>query len=273
MKVHSLEGNRLKLDGGAMFGYVPRELWQKWSLPDEKNRISLASRSLFIETEQGTKILFEVGIGAFFEPKLKERYGIDQEEHILLKSLEEIGFSHQQIDIIILSHLHFDHAGGLLPAYGKGEELLFPQAEIWLSKQHWECAQNPHLREKSSFIPALIEKLRLSKRVKLIDLDEPADHPKIDLDLSFHRSDGHTRGLMLSEIKIEKEVIFFCSDLIPGEPWLHLPVTMGYDRFPELLVDEKTFILNMMKEKQATLFFTHDPQTEFLKPSINESFP
>lgn len=265
MRVHSLEGNRQHLDGGSMFGHVPRELWKQWLSPDEKNRIPLACRSLFIETERGIKILFDVGIGAFFEPKLRERYGVDEEDHVLLKSLANIGISHEEIDLIVLSHLHFDHAGGLLPVYGQGVDLLFPYAEIWLSKQHWEWAHQPHIREKASFIPGLRDKLAASGRVVLIDLERPEKHPEIDCDLIFHRSDGHTVGLMLSEIRLEEEILFFCSDLIPGQPWMRVPVTMGYDRFPELLVDEKTLMLKKLQQKQATLFFTHDPYTDRLK--------
>lgn len=265
MKVASLAGNSQWLDGGAMFGHVPRALWKNWIPSDDKNRIHLACRSLYIESDQGQKILFDVGIGDFFEPKLKERYGVVEKGHLLLKNLEDLGTSHEEIDIIILSHLHFDHAGGLLPAYGEGEEILFPKAKIWLSKQHWERAQHFHIREKNSFIPGLTEKLAKSGRLELIDLDKPQEHPDIDVKIVIHASYGHTVGLMLAEFRLEKGPLLCCCDLVPGEAWLHLPVTMGYDRFPEHLVDEKQRLLEDIYRREGYLFFTHDPKVDFVK--------
>jgi len=259
MKFNAVEGNRQQLDGGAMFGNVTKEMWKKWIAPDEKNRIPLACRSLLVQ-DNGKNYLFDVGIGAFFEPKLKERFGVFEEEHRLLKNLEALGISEEDIDGIILSHLHFDHVGGLLPPYGETPRLLFPNAKIYLGKEHWEHAQKPPLREGASFTSEIIELLRQSPRLNLV---EGKEHPDLKGLVEFFYSHGHTVGLMLSKI----EDVVFVSDLIPGGPWVHLPVVMGYDRYPELTVKEKQDFLEKAVAKKTRLFFTHDPENPWAQVS------
>lgn len=256
MRLFSVEGNRQHLDGGAMFGNAPKELWQKWIAPDERNRIPLACRGFILQTDEGQTILFETGIGAFFEPKLKERYGVYETEHVLLNNLKAHGIEEKDVDVVVLSHLHFDHAGGLLSAYGQPLRLLFPKARYFVGKQHWQRAQQPHMREKASFIPQLPELLAQSGRLVLVDSRHHAELPDA---VAFDFSHGHTIGLMLSEITIGRELFVFVSDLIPGRAWIHLPITMGYDRFPELLVDEKERFYPGWVKKSAKLLFTHDP--------------
>lgn len=257
MKIFSIEGNSQKLDGGAMFGNAPKVLWQNWFFPDSLNRITLATRALLIQTNSGKNILFETGIGVFFEPKLKERYGVFQNEHILLENLKTIGLTDSDIDIVVLSHLHFDHAGGLLSKYEEGlPRLLFPHAKFLVSKKNWERASFPPLREKGSFIPIIQDLLLKSGRLDLVNEN---DSFNIGIPLQFHFSDGHTLGLMISEINLPDGPIFFVSDLVPGLPWIHLPITMGYDRFPEKIVEEKRIFFNYVIEKKGYLFFTHDP--------------
>ena len=130
MKLWSILGNSQKLDGGAMFGNAPKALWERWASVDDENRIDLACRALLASPLNGKTVLFETGIGAFFEPKLRERYGVQEPQHVLLESLRAAGFEHEDIDVVVLSHLHFDHAGGLLAAWEEGASarLLFPNA-------------------------------------------------------------------------------------------------------------------------------------------------
>ncbi len=128
----------------------------------------------------------------------------------------------------MLSHLHFDHAGGLLSSYGEQPNHVFPKALFYVGKEHWERAQKPHMREKVSFIPMLHQLLKDSGRLKLIQGDS---HPDLNFGVKFHYSHGHTIGLIISELQLEKGPVFFVSDLVPGKPWVHLPVTMGFDRF------------------------------------------
>jgi glyoxylase-like metal-dependent hydrolase (beta-lactamase superfamily II) len=265
MKLWSILGNSQKLDGGAMFGNVPRPMWEKWIAPDDQHRIPLACRALLADGLGGKRVLFETGIGAFFEPKLRERYGVQEDRHVLVESLHAAGFEHEDVDVVVLSHLHFDHAGGLLApwAEGRGPELLFPNATYLVGAAHWQRALDPHPRDRASFIPELPGLLEASGRLELVD----GPHSRALGDsVRFSFSDGHTPGLMLAEITGPETVdgqphggVVFCADLIPGRSWVHLPITMGYDRNAELLIDEKRAFLEDKLARNVHLFFTHDP--------------
>ena len=276
MKLWSLLGNSQKLDGGAMFGNAPRAMWSKWSPPDAENRIELACRALLASPLAGRTVLFEAGIGAFFEPKLRERYGVVEDRHVLLDSLAKAGFAPEDIDVVVLSHLHFDHAGGLLTAHAEGESprLVFPNASYLVGADHWRRALAPHPRDRASFIPEVPGLLDAPGRVELVD---GAYSKTLGDAVRFHYSDGHTPGLMLSEIvgpeRVDGEAhggVVFCADLIPGRPWVHVPITMGYDRNAELLIDEKNAFLADKLERNVHLFFTHDPGCALAQVSRDE---
>lgn len=254
MELISILGNSQRLDGGAMFGNAPRAVWSRWIEPDEMNRIPLACRCLLVKNLDGRNVLFETGIGAFFEPALRERYGVVEDHHVLLDSLAEAGLSHEDIDVVVLSHLHFDHAGGLLAAWEKDQppRLLFPHAQFVVGAAHWRRALQPHPRDRASFIPALQSLLEASGRLELVDGEYSA---ALGQAVRFSFSDGHTPGLMLAEVG----GMAFCADLIPGRCWVHLPITMGYDRWPEKLIDEKQAFLADKLARDVRLFFTHDP--------------
>lgn len=261
MKLDSLMGNSQRLDGGAMFGNVPRAMWSKWLTPDSEHRVPLACRCLLARGLNGKTVLFETGIGAFFDPKMRERFGVIEPQHVLLESLAKLGLSDTDIDVVVLSHLHFDHAGGLLAPWAQDQpaKLLFPNARYLISQACWDRANAPHARDRASFITELQPLLEASGRLSCIQ-GEFSD--ELGLSVRFHYSHGHTPGLMLAEIvdtNSEHSGVLFCADLIPGAAWVHLPVTMGYDRFPEMLIDEKRAILTELHGRQTRLFFTHDP--------------
>ncbi len=261
MLFSAVEGNGQCLDGGAMFGHVPRPLWSRWERPDEEGRIRLSCRTLLIEAD-GLKILCETGIGAFFEPALARRYGVQNSDtHELLKNLKALKVREEDIDYVILSHLHFDHAGGLLPSFAdqkKGQTALcFPKAHYVVGKTAFQRACHPHLRDRASFVPHLTDKLKQSKR--LIIVEEDRLKGVLEGHLSFVRTEGHTPGQMHTLFQDrEGQKIFFAGDLIPGRAWVHLPVTMGYDRWPEKLIEEKQHIYERAEKENWILFFTHD---------------
>ena len=267
MKLWSIEGNTQKLDGGSMFGNAPRTMWTKWAQPDDLNRIRLATRALLATPLNGRTVLFETGIGAFFEPKLRERFGVSEDRHVLLDSLRVAGFDHADIDVVVLSHLHFDHAGGLLAPWteGRAPELLFPNATFVVGRTHWQRAIHPHPRDRASFIPELPGLLEASGRLEFVEEGATAT-PALGDAVRFHYSDGHTPGMMLAEILGPDTRdgqphggVVFCADLVPGLPWLHVPITMGYDRCPEQLINEKQVLLQDLLARDVHLFMTHDP--------------
>ena len=268
MQLWSVEGNRQRLDGGAMYGNAPRALWERWTPPDDQNRIEFACRCLLARDVDGKTVLLETGIGAFFEPKLRSRYGVHEDEHVLLRSLAARGVAHEDVDVVVLSHLHFDHAGGLLAAFepGRPPRLLFPNARFVVGRRAWERALNPHPRDRASFIAALPALLERSGRLELVD--GPLTESLGDA-VRFEYTDGHTPGLAHAVLGGDGGVVF-CSDLIPGRPWVHAPVTMGYDRYPEQLVDEKSRFLADKIARGVRLFFTHDLGCAFALPTRDD---
>ncbi|WP_271410564.1 MBL fold metallo-hydrolase [Pseudomonas sp. Q1-7] len=254
----TLLGNSQKLDGGAMFGNAPRALWERWMTPDAEHRIDLGCRALLVQ-EPGRNVLVETGIGAFFSPELKQRFGVQEERHVLLDSLAAVGLGDADIDVVLLTHLHFDHAGGLLAPWEDGQppRLLFPRARFVTGRRQWERACKPHPRDRASYIPELLDLLEGSGRLELIE--EGGNSESLGAGWRFHWSDGHTPGQLLPEVDMPDGPVLFSGDLIPGAPWVHLPITMGYDRFPEGLIEEKQALLADLLERNGRLVFTHDP--------------
>lgn len=257
-RLWSVLGNSQKLDGGAMFGNAPKAMWSRWSPADEQNRIDLACRCLVVR-DGDRVVLVEAGIGAFFAPDLRRRFGVQEDRHVLLEQLAAIGVLPGDVDVVVLSHLHFDHAGGVLSAHQEGRplSLVFPRAHYVVGRVAWQRAQRPHPRDRASFVPELPQLLEGSGRLELVDGDRSA---VLGDGYRLHTSHGHTPGMLLTEVATARGPLLFCADLIPGMPWVRRAITMGYDRFPELLIDEKTALLTDLLARAGRLFFTHDPQ-------------
>ena len=256
MRITALDGNRQRLDGGAMYGNAPRALWSRWSPPDAAHRIELACRTMLVETDDGRRVLCEAGIGTFFSPELRDRYGVTEPDDRLGASLCAAGLGPDDIDAVVLSHLHFDHAGGLLSSFEAGAQLRFPRARFVVGKAAWARALAPHARDRASFVPDLNAQLAASGRLELVDAPTCA---WLGPAWRFHLSDGHTPGLLMAEVPTDDGPVLFASDAVPGAPWVHVPITMGYDRFPERLIEEKESLLTDLVARGGSIFFTHDP--------------
>jgi glyoxylase-like metal-dependent hydrolase (beta-lactamase superfamily II) len=262
-------GNSQKLDGGAMFGNAPRAMWEHWVTPDELHRIPLATRGLLVREDTGRNVLLEAGVGAFFDPALRDRYGVVEERHVLVDHLAELGVAPEDVDVVVLSHLHFDHAGGVLARWAPGEpaRLVFPRAHYVVSRPAWNRAVSPTPRDRASYVPELQPLLEATGRLELIDGDTSET---LGSGYRFHHSDGHTPGLLLTELDTDHGPVLFASDLVPGRPWLHVPITMGYDRFPELVVQEKATLLRHVADTDAWVAFPHDPEVAMARIGLDE---
>jgi glyoxylase-like metal-dependent hydrolase (beta-lactamase superfamily II) len=260
----AIETGEFGLDGGAMFGVVPKPLWEKLHPPDERNRITMASRALLLR--DGTRtILVDTGNGTKLPPKLAGIYRIDTRTDVLAASLAAHGVAPESVTDVILTHLHFDHAGGatrrvdgeLLPA--------FPRARYHLQRDHWQAALHPTERDRASFLPDDFVPLRERGLLEFTD-GEGELFPGIRLRL-LH---GHTTALQAPLISDGTTTLFFCADLFPLTAHLHLPWIMGYDLRPLATLEEKRRILAEALEQQWILFFEHDPSVVAARLSAGE---
>jgi glyoxylase-like metal-dependent hydrolase (beta-lactamase superfamily II) len=207
------------------------------------------------------------------EPALSSRYGVEGDNDLLLKNLGKADIAEDDVDYVILSHLHFDHAGGMVPGWPKVADTdwipHFPHATYLVGETQFDRSLSPHLRDAASYFPELSKKLKQSGR--LVHTDSPTP-PLKDLEgfVSFLYTDGHTPGLLHALIQGERETVFFCSDLVPGTPWVNLPIVMGYDRFPEQTVNEKKQVMERALKERWLLFYTHDPHVAASRVILNK---
>jgi glyoxylase-like metal-dependent hydrolase (beta-lactamase superfamily II) len=252
--LHAIETGRFGLDGGAMFGVVPRTLWEKTNPPDEKNRISLAARALLLVGE-GKKILIDVGNGSKLSDKHRAIYNIDTTQFDLTSSLKKKGFSPEDITHVILTHLHFDHAGG--STVEKDGEIVptFPRARYYVQRDHWRAATHPTERDRASFFTEDFMPLQFHGVIEHTD-GEGEILPGISVRLMH----GHTPSLQCPVISDGTTTVFYCADLMPTIAHIQLPWIMAYDLKPLTTLEEKRAILSQAVEESWILFFEHDPQ-------------
>lgn len=250
------------LDGGAMFGTVPKVLWEKSNPPDEKNRIPMEARALLLKSP-GNNVLIDTGNGADFVLKYGEKlggkfaemYGIDDSGPSLRKSLQKAGVDFSEINHVILTHLHFDHAGGATTEKDGKLAATFPNARYYLQKRNLETASKPNLREKASYFPANFQPLIDSGVLRLLDGDTENLIPGI----SVFVSDGHTQGQQIVRITDGANSLLYCGDVVPTSSHVRIPWLMGYDLHPLQLMEEKQKFLGQAADGGWYLFFEHDP--------------
>jgi len=251
--LHPVETGRFALDGGAMFGVVPRPLWEKTNPPDERNRIAMAARALLLQGN-GRRILIDTGNGAKLDPKFSAIYKMDTSRFDILSSLRLWNVSPDDITDVILTHLHFDHAGGATVHVNSELRPAFPRATYYVQREHWEAAQNPTERDRASFFSQDFTPLEHEGVIQFTE-GEGEILPGITVRLVH----GHTAALQCPVISDGKTTLFYCADLIPMTPHVQLPWIMAYDLRPLVTLEEKRKLLSSAVEQEWILFFEHDP--------------
>jgi len=262
MTIHPLNTGYFKLDGGAMFGVVPKSLWSKTNVPDHNNLCTWAMRSLLIEDGKRL-ILIDTGIGQKQDDKFFSHYYLHGEDS-LDGNLAALGYSRDDITDVFLTHLHFDHVGGAI-MWNKdrtGFEPAFKNAVFWSNDRHWKWATEPNAREKASFLSENIKPLHESGQLKMLpQLGDGLQSIK-ELPFDLFVANGHTEAQMLPIIEYQEKKMVFMADLLPSTGHIPLPYVMGYDTRPLLTLDEKQSFLEMAAKENLHLFLEHDSETE-----------
>jgi glyoxylase-like metal-dependent hydrolase (beta-lactamase superfamily II) len=264
MKLHAIETGLFKLDGGAMFGVVPKTIWQKLNAPDENNLCTWSMRCLLIE-DGNRLILVDNGIGNKQSEKFFSYYYLHGDA-TLDNSLAKVGYSKDDITDVFLTHLHFDHCGGSIIRDGEKLVPAFKNATYWSNVEHWNWAVYPNEREKASFLKENILPIKESGQLKFIDLvnseDERLAETFFTENISIRFVSGHTEKMMLPQIKYKNKTIVFMADLLPSTAHIPLPYVMAYDMHPLKTLSEKKSFLNEALNNNYILFFEHDAQHE-----------
>jgi len=257
MKIYPIETGNFKLDGGAMFGVVPKTIWQKTNPADANNLISMSMRCILIEDGKRL-ILVDAGLGSKQSDKFFGYYFLFGDFSLDL-SLAKYGFHRDDITDVFLTHLHFDHCGGSIQ-WNKdktGYEPAFKNAKFWSNQEHWNWATNPNPREKASFLKENILPIEESGQLNFVD-----NNPSVQLGFEVLKMDGHTEKQMLPKITYQGKTIVFMADLLPTTGHIPLPYVMGYDTRPLLTIKEKASFLNEAADNEYFLFLEHDAYSE-----------
>ncbi len=254
-EMHLIDAGRYRLDGGAMFGVVPRTLWQKENPPDEKNRILMSLNTLLVVGD-GRVILIDTGVGDKFSQKFQEIYAIDHSRYSLLRSLAEKNVQPEDVTDVIITHLHFDHAGGATYYTESGKlQLQFPNATHYVQKKQLEWAQAEFPKDRASYLAENIEPLVQSDKLKI--LEGPG---KLFKGIEIILSDGHTIAQQLVCISDAQQTLLYAADLIPMAAHIPIPWVMAYDLNPVTTIREKEGILRKATREEWLVFFEHDPR-------------
>jgi glyoxylase-like metal-dependent hydrolase (beta-lactamase superfamily II) len=264
MKLYPIETGNFKLDGGAMFGVVPKTIWNKTNPADENNLIDIAARCLLIE-DGNRLILIDTGMGNKQSEKFFGYYSL-WGTHSMDKSLAKYGFHRDDVTDVFMTHLHFDHCGGSVQ-WNKdktGYEPAFKNAKFWSNDKHWEWATKPNVREKASFLSENILPMQESGQLHFITRPEGDYLTQSELGFGIFFADGHTEKQMLPHIQYQDKTIVFCADLLATAGHIPIPYVMGYDTRPLLTMDEKTKFMTAAAENNYYLFLEHDAHNEII---------
>ena len=265
MKLYSINAGHFKLDGGAMFGVVPKSMWKKLNAPDENNLCNWAMRCMLIEDE-GRLILVDNGMGNKQDEKFFGHYFLNGND-TLDKSLVKYGFAKEDITDVFLTHLHFDHCGGSIERVGEKLLPAFKNATYWSNEDHWKWATQPNDREKASFLKENILPIQESQKLVFLDSVEGIEFVK---NVNIRFVNGHTEAMMLPQIKYKDKTIIFMADLLPSVAHIPIPYVMAYDTRPLETLKEKKSFLTEAQQKDYVLFFEHDPEIECCNLQLTE---
>ena len=254
--VESVVGGTFALDGGAMFGIVPRPLWQSANPPDERNRIELAARSLLIRGG-GRRIVVETGIGDKFDDKRADIFNVRYPQGCLIEQLADRGLRREDITDVVLTHLHFDHCGGTTRRVGDELVLSFPRATHHVQRRQWEWARAPSGRDAGSFRPEDFSILADSGRLNLVD-----GGGELFDGIHVQPVEGHTPGMQLLSVLSDERGLLFCADLLPTQAHLRWPYIMAYDNQPLVTLEEKQRWLSAAADRGDIVVFGHDPSCD-----------
>ena len=270
MKLYPIETGNFKLDGGAMFGVVPKSIWNKTNPADDNNLIDIAARCLLIEVGNRL-ILIDTGMGNKQSDKFFGYYSL-WGSHSLDKSLAKYGFHRDDITDVFMTHLHFDHCGGSIQ-WNKdrtGYEPAFKNAIFWSNENHWQWATEPNVREKASFLKENIIPMQESGQLRFVQRPEDDYLVKSELGFGILFVDGHTEKQMIPHIQYQDKTIVFCADLLATAGHIPIPYVMGYDTRPLLTMPEKTTFMNAAAENNYYLFLQHDAHNEIIRVEKTE---
>ena len=253
-----------RLDGGAMFGVVPRTLWEKHHRPDDRNRIPMVCRCLLAE-HGDRRVLVDTGLGDRWDDKFREIFAIERSPGQLVGALAAAGVPADSITDVVLTHLHFDHCGGAVVEANGGLAPLFPAARHWVQRRHWDWAHAPTERDRASFRPEDFDVLQERGLLELVD--GPAE---IVPGVRVLPVSGHTPGQQLVEIHTGEHVVLFAGDLIPLASQVRVPWIMGYDLNPLLTLQEKKRVLSRAAGEGHILVFEHDPEVEACRVTLED---
>jgi glyoxylase-like metal-dependent hydrolase (beta-lactamase superfamily II) len=264
MKLYPIESGNFKLDGGAMFGVVPKTIWNKTNPADPNNLIDIAARCLLIE-DGNRLILIDTGMGDKQSEKFFGYYSL-WGSHSIDKSLAKYGFNRDDITDVFMTHLHFDHCGGSVQwnSDKTGYEPAFKNAKFWTNENHWEWATKPNPREKASFLSENILPMQDSGQLNFIERRETDFGFSKEMGFEIFYVDGHTEKQMIPYIKYQDKTIVFCADLLATAGHIPLPYVMGYDTRPLLTMPEKSKFLNLAADQNHYLFLEHDAHNQII---------